>query len=431
MEILEQISKMRGKNDKPLLISDNKKVYLEDINKINFDFLNIIKPGDILALVGDFDTNSISILFQLIDKKAIIAPLTPDTSSAHKEYFEAVSVKFVIKNNKIEKTNIVERQNSFIEKVRSINSAGLIFFSSGTQGKPKGILHNFDNLIKKYSKQRRTLQTINFLMFDHLGGINTFLHTSFNGGTTITLKNRKIKDVMNQCRVNKVELLPTTPTFLRLLLLSGIIPEKFPESIKIITYGTELMDEVTLKKLCQLLPNVDFRQTYGLSEFNAFRIKSESKDSLYFKFGDDVQYKIIDRILYLKSTQRMDGYLNAEDPFDDNDWFKTNDIVEVKGEYIKIIGRNTNVINVGGIKFMSKDVEIIALKHPSVIHAKAVAKNNPITGQHVELSLEINEDNHDLKKEIKMYLNKNLVPHMKPQKITFEKIQINSRFKKR
>ena len=127
----------------------------------------------------------------------------------------------------------------------------------------------------------------------------------------------------------------------------------------------------------------------------------------------------------------MDGYLNAEDPFDDNDWFKTNDIVEVKGEYIKIIGRNTNVINVGGIKFMSKDVEIIALKHPSVIHAKAVAKNNPITGQHVELSLEINEDNHDLKKEIKMYLNKNLVPHMKPQKITFEKIQINSRFKKR
>ena len=71
---------------------------------------------------------------------------------------------------------------------------------------------------------------------------------------------------------------------------------------------------------------------------------------------------------------------------------------------------------------MSKDVEIIALKHPSVIHAKAVAKNNPITGQHVELSLEINEDNHDLKKEIKMYLNKNLVPHMKPQKITFEKI---------
>ena len=30
-----------------------------------------------------------------------------------------------------------------------------------------------------------------------------------------------------------------------------------------------------------------------------------------------------------------------------------------------------------------------------------------------------------------MYLNKNLVPYMKPQKIIFEKIKINSRFKKR
>ena len=53
----------------------------------------------------------------------------------------------------------------------------------------------------------------------------------------------------------------------------------------------------------------------------------------------------------------MMGYLGDENPFDQEGWFKTNDIVDQKDGYIKIIGRNTDLINVGGLKFMGSDVE--------------------------------------------------------------------------
>ena len=53
----------------------------------------------------------------------------------------------------------------------------------------------------------------------------------------------------------------------------------------------------------------------------------------------------------------MLGYLNAHQPFDNDGWYNTKDIVEEDGEYLKIIGRETDVVNVGGLKFMKSEVE--------------------------------------------------------------------------
>ena len=67
--------------------------------------------------------------------------------------------------------------------------------------------------------------------------------------------------------------------------------------------------------------------------------------------GEGVKTKIEDEVLYIKSDSRMIGYLNAKSPFDSDGWYNTKDIVETNGEYIKVVGRTTEVINVGGLKF--------------------------------------------------------------------------------
>ena len=85
----------------------------------------------------------------------------------------------------------------------------------------------------------------------------------FNKGTVVAPKSRSVEDILATCAEHEIEVLPTSPTFLRMMLISGLIPEKVPETLRIITYGTELMDQSTLDALCKLLPNVDFRQTYG------------------------------------------------------------------------------------------------------------------------------------------------------------------------
>ena len=66
---------------------------------------------------------------------------------------------------------------------------------------------------------------------DHLGGLNTLLHTLFNKGTVVAPKSRSVEGILETCNLHKVEVLPATPTFLRMMLLSGLIPKNIPKSL--------------------------------------------------------------------------------------------------------------------------------------------------------------------------------------------------------
>ena len=66
------------------------------------------------------------------------------------------------------------------------------------------------------------------------------------------------------------------------------MPEKVPKYLKIITYGTERMDQPTLDALCEQLPKIDFRQTYGMTELGVVRVKSKARNSLFMKIGGRV-----------------------------------------------------------------------------------------------------------------------------------------------
>ena len=50
----------------------------------------------------------------------------------------------------------------------------------------------------------------------------------------------------------------------------------------------------------------------------------------------------------------------------------------------RIIGRDSDVINVGGLKFMSSDVEKVVLEYSSVLFAKIVVKKKKYLMQRTE-----------------------------------------------
>ena len=219
------------------------------------------------------------------------------------------------------------------------------------------------------------------------------MHTLFNKGTVVAPKSRSVEDILATCTEHKIEVLPTTPTFLRMMLMSGLIPDNVPDSLRIITYGTERMDQPTLDTLCELLPKVDFRQTFGMSELGIVRVKSEARNSLFMKIGGQgVETRVVDNVLEIRSKTGMLGYLNADSPFDIDGWYNTKDIVEERNGYYKVTGRISEVINVGGLKFMASEIERIALQFEGVEFAKAEGKPNPITGQHVELTVKPAQD---------------------------------------
>lgn len=382
-------------------------------------------------MIGDFNPQSISTLLQLIEIRAIIVPLTIDTTLQHEYFFETAQVDVIIKDNIVSRRLNQNKSHHLIDKLRKQNHGGLIAFSTGTTGRPKAIIHDLTLYMKRFETPRPTLKTLNFLLFDHLGGLNTLFHTLFNSGTIVSPKSRSVEDILETCRLQKVEALPTTPTFLRLMLFSGIIPKKVPETLRIITYGTERMDQPTLDAICELLPNIDFRQTYGMTELGVVRVKSKARNSLFMKIGGEgVETRVVDSVLEIRSKTRMLGYLNAESPFDKEGWYNTKDIVEEQNGFYKITGRLNEVINVGGLKFLASEVERVALQFDGVEFAKAEGKSNPITGQHVELVVQPIEKIDIDQSKLKAFLNKTLPNHMIPRRLKISSIKVSHRFKK-
>ena len=126
----------------------------------------------------------------------------------------------------------------------------------------------------------------------------------------------------------------------------------------------------------------------------------------------------------------MLGYLNAPSPFDADGWYDTKDIVEESDGYYKVVGRIGDVINVGGLKFMASEVERVALEFPNVSLVKAFAVNNPITGQHVELSVQPADKTVIENKDLISYMKSKLQPHMTPKRVRIENISVGHRFKR-
>ena len=430
MEILERLTNRWSGIDYPFLIHSNGSLRFNEVANQRHVDLSEVKSGDVVALIGDFDPQSILMLLHLVEKNVILVPLTVDTRAQHEYFFEAALIDIIIEDGNIKRISH-ERKHEFIEALRSKNHAGLVLFSTGTTGRPKAILHDLTLFMQRFETPRPALKTINFLLFDHIGGLNTLLHTLFNKGTVVAPKSRNVEDILATCSEHKIEVLPTTPTFLRMMLMSGLIPESVPKSLRIITYGTERMDQPTLDALCELLPNIDFRQTFGMSELGIVRVKSKARNSLFMKVGGEgVFTRVVDNVLEIRSQTRMLGYLNAESPFDDEGWYNTKDVVEELDGYYKVTGRTSEVINVGGLKFMASEVERVALQYEHVELAKAEAKPNPITGQHVELTVQSASNSQIDRSSLKMFLAEQLPKHMTPKRIKVACVSVGHRFKR-
>jgi len=369
----------------------------------------------------------------LLDRGAIVMPLTNDTTTDHEYFFDAGEAEWIIRDERVEKRKRSHKttHGHLLEELGASGHPGMIFFSSGTTGRPKAILHDFTNFLARYAVRRPPLRALNFLLFDHAGGINTMLHTLFNGGVLIVPSGRTPDAVAADLVIHDIELLPATPTFLRMMLLEGVFDSTTFPRLRIVTYGTEKMDQGTLDRLCEKLPEVDFRQTYGLSELGVFQVKSRARDSLWMQIGGKgIETRIVDDVLHIRSENRMLGYLNAPDPFIDG-WYNTGDTVEADGDFIKVTGRATEILNVGGLKILPGEIERVALLFPDVVRAKAYGVPNPITGQHVEIICEPASTASLDRRALAQHFRRHLQKQLCPSRIIVGEVAMSHRFKQR
>jgi acyl-CoA synthetase (AMP-forming)/AMP-acid ligase II len=398
---------------------------------------NAMSQGSVVALHADYSADAIALMLVLIEKDCIIVPISNTIRDYDK--FLAISQSEVVIDYRGETKTIhstgIRVTHPMLLEVRNRKTPGLVLFSSGTTREPKAALHDLTKLLEKFKKPGKIFKTITFLLFDHIGGFNTLLHTISHGGTIVTIPNRIPLEVCAVIEKEKIELLPTTPTFLNMILLNKLYEKYDLTCLKMITYGTESMPEYTLRLFSSILPNTIFKQTYGLSELGIMSTKSESSDSLWMKLGGDgFETKVVDSVLYIRAASAMLGYLNEDSPFDEEGWFNTQDKVEERNGYMKILGRTTDLINVGGEKVYPIEVENILLQIDGVLDARVFAEKNPIMGNTVAAEILVASENNNsaFKKNLRNYCGKNLEKFKRPTRfILSEKELYSERLKKK
>jgi len=318
-------------------------------NKFKKQLSNKIRNHDRVLIYSDYTFHSISLLLSLSDLNINIVPLVKTTESEYHEKVDSVSPHLILsfdENKKliIENFKLASNSDEIFKDVTNKGDTGIILFSSGTTGKPKVMVQNLTKIISsiKTPRKQKSLRFIILLMFDHIGGINTLFNCLINGSPFIIPEDRSPSLVISLINKHQVNILPTTPTFLNLLMIDESFDSSKLKSLKLITYGTERMSEVILNKLNLNLPKVKLLQTFGTSETGILKTQSKSSNSLFFKIIDDgKEYKIVDDELYLRSKTQVKGYINYNnDNFLSESWYAKVDLVETDVDgYIKIIGR--------------------------------------------------------------------------------------------
>lgn len=397
-----------------------------------------LPEGAVVSLEADFSPNAVALMLALMEHRCVIVPLTSSVE-VQKPAFRAIAeVEQRIEIDEQDQAAFYDQstvaRHEILRRLRKEAHPGLVLFSSGSSGKPKAAVHDFVALLEKFKVPRHSKRTMTFMLFDHIGGVNTLLYVLSNAGCVVTVPIRTPDVVCEAIEKYKVQILPTSPTFINLLLLSEAYRRYNLSSLELVTYGTEVMQESTLKRFHQLFPDIRLQQTYGLSEVGILRSKSKSSDSLWVKVGGEgFETRVVDGTLQIKARSAMLGYLNHPTPFTKDGWFETGDAVEVDGEYIHILGRESDLINVGGEKVFPAEVESVLQTMEGVEDVAVRGVPSPITGQMVEARVKLGrvEPLPEFRKRMRTYCRDKLLRYKIPQKVVLvEQAMHGERFKK-
>ncbi|KZX22302.1 ANL family adenylate-forming protein [Rathayibacter tanaceti] len=354
-----------------------------------------LEPGAAVVLHADFGIAGIAGFLALFLNRNIVVPvvsLTEALLAALARSTSPTAVVEVVGGVVVRPLQHEEEVPALYSTLRERTAAGLVLLSSGSTGTPKAVVHDLDLLMaEKLDGTRlprgRQHVMVMFLLFDHIGGVNSLLSALRIGAAAVIARERTPEAIGALVQEHRIDLLPTSPSFLNLLVLGGHHTRFDLSSIAAVTYGTEVMSAPLLARVRVALPRARLLQTFGTSETGIAATTSDSSSSTFFRLeGGSVEHRIVDGELQLRSRTQFLGYLGhgGEDPVTDDGWFRTGDlVVEGADGSLQIAGRSSDVINVGGEKLHPLELETVLLGSPAIRDCAVYGMPNSITGQMV------------------------------------------------
>lgn len=263
------------------------------------------------------------------------------------------------------------------------DQTAVIIYTTGTSGEPKGVALSHDNImstinnISQFIKYNSKDKEVITLPLSHSFGLNHVLCNLNASGTACILDGIKsIKTVLKMISDNATGFPGSPSTY-------GIILDRYEslfqaaaQNLKFIVINSSPLPVSIANKIFSILPKTKLYVYYGLTEASrsTFILHSKDKQSLLKSVGKaspNVEVAVIDEKnnivlrdgegeVLIRGRNVMKGYLNDQIKTESsffNGWLKTGDIGYIdKSGYLFIKGRIKDMINIGGLKTSSGEI---------------------------------------------------------------------------
>jgi acyl-CoA synthetase (AMP-forming)/AMP-acid ligase II len=261
-----------------------------------------------------------------------------------------------------------------------------LLLTSGTTGAPKIVRHTFRSLTGaiKPTKPGKPPTWSTFYDIRRYGGLQIFLRAMLGGGSLVLSDaDEPVADFLHRLAARGVTHMSGTPSHWRRALMNPAVEVFKPSYVRL---SGEIADQTILDDLREAFPQAAIDHAYASTEAGVGFVVSDGREgfpaSMVGVAGRDVEMKIVDDTLRLRSPLTASGFLGESAPAlrDCDGFVDTGDIVERRGDRYYFVGRRGGIINVGGLKVHPEEVESVINRHYAVHMSRVKSRKNPFTG---------------------------------------------------
>lgn len=272
----------------------------------------------------------------------------------------------------------------------------LVIRTTGTTGAPKAARHDWRVLGQTVAKVQPKPGQRWLLAYgpQQFAGIQVLLHVMASRATLVAPFPRQPKDGLDAILSDGVTCVSATPTYWRFLLAEARSRRVQLPHLEQITLGGEASPADLLDDIRAAFPLARVSQVYASTEFGSITSVNDglpgiSIGSLWSASNPTSTVRAENGELWVRAEAGMLGY--ADDADGDTPsataWRPTGDLIEIVGTRVLFRGRQSEIINVGGVKVHPLPIEERILTLESVEAARVFGRPSKLTGAIVAVEI--------------------------------------------